>query len=71
MGEDGGRGRVEAAQNCGQGHLLLVCHLPTPAIPVLAIPDSNKEQQCPRDTVEGDIGQEEAGVEAGSPEQVL
>jgi hypothetical protein len=44
---------------------------PSPAIWNLAIPDSNKEEECPRDTVEGDVGQEEARVEAGGPEQVL
>jgi hypothetical protein len=32
-------------------------------------PDSNKEEECPRDTVEGDVGQE-VGVEAGGPEKV-
>lgn len=42
-----------------------------PAIPNLAIPDSDEEEQRPRNAVEGDIAQEEARVEAGSPEQVL
>lgn len=49
---------------CDQGALLII-------MPNLAIPDSHKEEQCPRNAVEGDIGQEEAGVEAGGPEQVL
>ena len=48
----------------GQGALLLV-------MPNLAIPDSHKEEQRPRNAIEGDVRQEETGVEAGSPEQVL
>lgn len=51
------------------------CHLcetsPLPVTLNLAIPDSNKEEQCPSGTIEGRVGQEEAGVETGSPQQVL
>lgn len=51
------------------------CHpcktAPLSVTPNLAIPDSNKEEQCPSDTIEGRVGQEESGVETGSPQQVL
>lgn len=51
------------------------CHLcetsPLPVTLNLVIPDSNKEEQCPSGTIEGGVGQEEAGVETGSPQQVL
>lgn len=51
------------------------CHLcetsPLPNPLSLAIPDSNEEEQCPSGPVEGRVGQEEAGVETGSPQQVL
>ena len=51
------------------------CHLcETSQLPVtlsLGIPASNKEEQCPSGTIEGRVGQEKAGVETGSPQQVL
>lgn len=51
------------------------CHLcetsPPPVTLNLAIPDSNEEEQCPSGTIEGGVGQEEPGVETGSPQQVL
>lgn len=48
-----------------------VVHLHDPHEPVaLQDPDSNKEEEYPRDTIEGDVGQEEVGVDAGGPEKV-
>lgn len=41
------------------------------ALPSLAVPDGNEEEQGPREAVEGGVAQEEAGVEAGRPQQVL
>lgn len=56
---------------CGLGPLLPVCDLPTPLHLNLVLPDSNKEEQHPRNAVKRDVGQKEADIEAGSPEQVL
>lgn len=68
---DGGNGGSEGAKAAARVPCCLWLTSLVPTTLALAIPDSHKKEQRPTNTIKGDVGQEEAGVEAGGPEQVL